>query len=110
MSIYIEELLLADEYAYEDGRLCWVSREMHPRKEEAADYAVRQLADRDVTRDLIRLIPVLLRLESEVEANINGHECPYWVECTTRAKHPLPYWRVEFVPQSKEPSKPNENP
>lgn len=41
------------------------------------------------------LSPVLMRQQSQVEADINGQEFPLWVECTSRARDPKPYWRVE---------------
>jgi hypothetical protein len=40
--------------------------------------------------------PILMRVESDVEAKINGRadeNC--YIECTTRARHPYPFWRVE---------------
>jgi hypothetical protein len=50
--------------------------------------------------EAVKLTPVLLREESEVESKINGHEFPFMVECTARARHPEPYWRIEIA---KEP-------
>jgi hypothetical protein len=69
----------------------WVSREVVADPEEAITLAARELG---VPRERITLAPVLMREESEVEARINGHEFPQWVECTARAKSPERFWRV----------------
>ena len=40
--------------------------------------------------------PILMRVESDVEAKINGRQdenC--YVECTSRARRPELFWRVE---------------
>lgn len=91
MSELHEPFLEPDEWAGEwcDG---WISRVAFPHAGEALAEAKRLLG---IPSESIKLKPVLLREESEVEANINGHEFPLWVECTKRAKRPVPYWRIE---------------
>jgi hypothetical protein len=87
-----EPWLEPDEWAAEDGPLGWVSRDAYPDQLAAISFARQQ--DPDLP-DELHLVAVLLREESEVEAQINGHEFPMYVECTARAKRPLEYWRVE---------------
>lgn len=99
-----ELFLLANEEAYERGILGWMIRP--PGEEQAARSAVQERAMEYVRREVgivdghLHLTPVLLREESEVEAKINGHESPLWVECTARAKRAESYWRIEYVPDA----------
>jgi hypothetical protein len=95
MSSWGREFMWPDEVAGEDGAEGWVSRDAIPDEIEAREFAALDLV---VAPDDLVALPVLMREESEVEANINGHEAPYWVECTTRAKHPEPFWRIERRP------------
>lgn len=87
-----EPWLEADEVASEQGRCGWVARDLYPDAAEAEAFARTRMYG---SPERLHLTPVLMREESEVEANINGHEFPMYVECTARAKRPLPYWRVE---------------
>ena len=84
------DFLEPDEWAAETC-LGWLSRDTFPDVGPAMTEAARLLRE-PVER--IVLTPVLMREESEVEAKINGHEVPMWVECTSRAKSPMRYWRV----------------
>lgn len=86
------EFMHPDEVASEDGVDGWLSREEIPDIDEATRAAAAELA---VPAECLRLTPVLMREQSEVEARIHGHEAPYWVECTKRARHPERMWRVE---------------
>lgn len=90
-----ERVLEANETSYEDGIYGWISREHVPTIEEARAVAVKELWGGIEEAAELRLTPVLMRLESEVEAKIKGREFPNWVECTTRASKSDPYWRVE---------------
>lgn len=92
--VHPEPVLLPDEIASERGVVAYVAREAHPDAAEAIAVADREDGlGRPVAE--MRAVPVLLREESEVEAKIHGHEFPLWVECTTRARSPVPYWRVD---------------
>jgi hypothetical protein len=88
------EWLEADEVAADAGRFGWVSRDAFPDEPEAEAFARSQIVG---PPERLALSPVLMRGESAVEAEINGHEFPMYVECTTRAKKPMPYWRVELA-------------
>lgn len=44
------------------------------------------------------LVPILCRFASEVECKINGWEDGTFVDCTSRAKNPMPMWRIEHAP------------
>lgn len=90
MSEWGREFMWPDEACYEDFD-GWLSRDAIPDPEEAITLAAQALG---VKRERVALEPVLMREESEVEAKIAGHEFPCWVECTRRAKHPEPFWRV----------------
>lgn len=93
MTTYVEPWLEADDAAQDSGWLGWVSRDQYPVREVAEEHARRWLGYGHT--DPLQLTPVLLRLESDVEAAINGHEFAFYVECTERARSPHPYWRVE---------------
>lgn len=67
----------------------WLSRQAIPDGDEACAIVAHELG---VSVDRVQLRPMLMREESEVEARINGHEMPYLVECTRRAKQSQPYW------------------
>jgi hypothetical protein len=94
MSIWGREFMFPDEESKSDALLGWVSREDVPDPEEAMRIAADDLGDYGIA---MQAQPVLMREESEVEAEINGHEFPYWVECTKRAREPEPFWRIESV-------------
>lgn len=38
---------------------------------------------------------VLMRELDPIACKARGLEHPWWVECTTRAKNPLPYWKID---------------
>lgn len=95
---YIDPVLEPDSVAFSHGVVGWVSHERASTRTEAIQY-VRDHADFDVPSSL-RAVDVLMRLQSEVEARINGGDedgDPQWVQCTKRARHPVPYWRIEAV-------------
>lgn len=88
-----ERVLLPDEIASEDGVVAYVGRGAFPDAEAAIAEAAREdTLSREATG--MRAEAILMREESEVEARINGHEFPLWVECTTRAKAHAAYWKV----------------
>lgn len=43
------------------------------------------------------LVPILCRWATEVECKINGWEGGTFVDCTSRAKNPMPFWRIEWA-------------
>jgi hypothetical protein len=92
-SLWGHEFMWPDEASYEDFD-GWLSRDAIPDPEGAITAAAQAL---EVPRERIELVPVLMREESEVEAKINGHEFPCWVECTRRARKPEPFWRVVIL-------------
>lgn len=94
-----------DEDPLEDrppATVCWVYRNPLDREEEIVQLVLddlRQLGylESDDTVNL-RATPILMRVETDVEARIAGREgenC--MLECTKRAKYPEPYWRVERI-------------
>lgn len=92
------EFLDASEPASERGIVGWVSRE-GVSEAEAIEVARRDAQSLEACVPL-KIEPVLMRLQSEVEARINGGDedgNPLWVECTKRARRPVPYWRVEVA-------------
>jgi hypothetical protein len=88
---WVDEWLEADEIAFESGWVGWVSRDIYPDMAAAKAFARRQTLEPDRA---IMAVPVLLRITSEVETRIRGAEWPFYVECTTRARRPLAYWRI----------------
>lgn len=98
VSVWGRELMPPDEVASERGIYGWICREAVPDEDEARALAAEQASGfeaRVVAPEELKLTPVLMREESEVEANINGHEFPLTVECTARARDHAPYWRIE---------------
>lgn len=93
---YVESVLLPDEIASEDGIVAYVARDAFPTADSAIAAAVREDGLGRPAPGM-RAEPILMREESEVEAKINGHEFPLWVECTKRARRYERYWRVEDV-------------
>jgi hypothetical protein len=89
-----ETILLPDEYASEDGKLGWVHRERVPDPGVAILAIAKETGERP---DRMQATAVLLREESQVEADINGHEFRLWVECTKRARAAEPYWQVTYA-------------
>jgi hypothetical protein len=90
MSEWGREFMWPDDGG-DDTILGWLSREAVPSESEARALAADELLE---PPESLALTPVLMRVESEVEAKINGHEAPLWVECTSRAKKAEPFWRV----------------
>ena len=86
----VEALIDDDFYDREDPR-AWVERDGITAEEAVA------IVRRDCDPGDVALVAtaVLMREESGVEARINGHEFPYFVECTERARAPRLYWRVQ---------------
>jgi hypothetical protein len=91
-----DPFLEPSEIAYEYGVVGWVSHEIAPTKADAIAYAYSHGAvDADSP---LSATDVLMRLQSEIEAKINGGDDdgnPQWVQCTKRARRPVAYWRVE---------------
>ncbi len=89
----VEPILVPDEAASELGVVAFVSRDAFPDATDAIRAALREdyLGRSEAG---VRAMPILMRQVSEVEAKINGHETPFWVECTKRAKVHVAYWKV----------------
>lgn len=85
-----DPILLPDEMASENGVIAYVARGAYPDPRAAIARAMRECGGRPGAK----AVAVLLRLESQVETKINGHEDQLWVECTARAKSPVAYWKV----------------
>jgi hypothetical protein len=54
-------------------------------------------------RRSLQLRPVLMRGASDVECKIEGWEEGTYVTCTSRAKHPEPFWQIEVVLSTRRP-------
>lgn len=61
---------------------------------EAVAFAI---ADGEIPRDYedADTAHVLMRELDETACKIRGLDWPWWVECTTRARNPVPFWRID---------------
>lgn len=80
--------------------VCWMERYDGDDPHELLKLVIADLRDLGYLTDddsvALSAVPVLMRLQSEVEGRISGFEGePMMVECTARAKRPLPHWRIE---------------
>jgi hypothetical protein len=84
----------------EAGYAAWIERCEGDDPVQVVDEAIDVFDLRDYGK--WEASPVLVREESEVEARIAGHECPWYIECTPRAKGAQPFWRITLVTDDKE--------
>lgn len=95
-------MLLADSYV--PSVLCgidgeppvYVSHVAAATAEDAVAYAVRSGELREPEPgESYEIRSVLMRELDPIACKIRGVDDGWWVECTPRAKRPVPFWRIE---------------